>query len=302
MTAVLNESIPTTYDRNESVSPTAGGLTPVISSEPPAEDDSADIYKELRSARQLEERRENRFIPPKKGYGGYSMWSGVGTRYLFKSQSAEGFPEGLSGDSIALEQTLEQIGEDAREEGLPELPEIALQNVYNAFTVYPVSSPSSYPESRLGGHFTSQSVEGFPIALADTFVGIEQFGDDVREEVLPDQLANALRELDELNDEAKEEGIEPPSESAMTDAKRVLRAIYDILPRDYVMDFFPEGVIAIIVPGGFKRSVMVLCESDGGALCSVNMNGKHRRKRYLRTDQLLLDSFLREALRELERE
>ena len=289
MTAVLNESIPTAYDPNESVSPTAVGTNPVIPPEPPAEDDSADEYlvavEELQSASLLGEHT---------------------------SQSAESFSVRPSDALFGLEQTFEQSDEDAREGGLPELSEMALHNVYNAFTVYPVPStwfgviavygPSSYPESRLGGHFTSQSVEDVPRALADTLVGIEQFGANAREEDLPAQIANALRELDELNDEAKEEGIEPPSESAMTDAKRVLRAIYDILPRDYVMDLFPEGVIAIIVPGGFKRSVMVLCESDGGALCSVNMNGKHRRKRYLRTDQLLLDSFLREALRELEGE
>ena len=289
MTAVLNESITTAYYGNEPVSPTAEGPTPVIPPEPPAEDDSADEYlvavEELQSASLLGEHT---------------------------SQSAESFSVRPSDALFGLEQTFEQSGEDAREEGLPELPEMALHNVYNALTVYPVPStwfgviavygPSSYPESRLGGHFTSQSVEDFPRALADTLVGIEQFGANAREEDLPAQIANALRELNELNDEAEEEGIKLPSESAMADAKRVLRAIYDILPRDYVMDLFPEGVIAIIIPGGFNRSVMVLCESDGGVLCSVNMNGKHRRKRYLCADQLLPDSFLREALRELERE
>ena len=133
-------------------------------------------------------------------------------------------------------------------------------------------------------------------------VALEQSSKDAKEEGLPAPLANALRDLHELIAESHEEEIVPPSESAVVDAKRMLRAIYDILPCDYVMDLFPEGVIAITVPGGFNRSVMVLCESDGGALCSVNMNGKHRRKRYLHADQLLSDSFLCEALRELERE
>ena len=119
-------------------------------------------------------------------------------------------------------------------------------------------------------------------------------------EDLPAPLANALRDLDELKDEADEEGIEPPSESAIANANRLLRAIYDILPRQYLVELLPEGIIAITVPGGFRHSVMLLCESDSSALCSVNMSGKHRRKRYAHTDQLP-DRFLSEALSELGR-
>ena len=119
-------------------------------------------------------------------------------------------------------------------------------------------------------------------------------------EDLPAPLANALRDLDELKDEADEEGIEPPSESAIANANRLLRAIYDILPRQYLVELLPEGIIAITVPGGFRHSVMLLCESDSSALCSVNMSGKHRRKRYAHADQLP-DRFLSEALSELER-
>ena len=134
----------------------------------------------------------------------------------------------------------------------------------------------------------------------DSLVGLKQIDGDAMKEDLPVQLASALRDLDELNDEADEEGIEPPSESAIANANRLLRAIYDILPRQYLVELLPEGVIAITVPGGFRRSVMLLCESDSGALCSVNMSGKHRRKRYAHADQLP-DRFLSEALSELER-
>ena len=155
------------------------------------------------------------------------------------------------------------------------------------------------------------SAESSTALLPNAFSRIERFGDNASEEVLPDQIAEALRDLDELIAEADEEGIAPPSASAMADAKRILRAIYDIvsaklnvesLQRKYVMDLFPEGIIAVVVPGGFNRSVMVLCELDGSVLCSVNMNGTHRRQRYIDTDQLLEDGFLSQALRELERE
>ena len=46
-------------------------------------------------------------------------------------------------------------------------------------------------------------------------------------------------------------------------------------------------------------SVILLCDSNGGALCLVNMNGKHRRARYS-SAEILPDGFLREALTELE--
>ena len=131
-------------------------------------------------------------------------------------------------------------------------------------------------------------------------VDLEQSSEDAKEKNLPALLANALRDLHEINDEADAEGIPPPSESAITNADRLIRAIYDILPRQYLVELLPEGIIAITVPGGFQRSVMLLCESDSGVLCSVNMSGKHRRKRYAHADQLP-DRFLSEALSELGR-
>ena len=143
--------------------------------------------------------------------------------------------------------------------------------------------------------------ERFSMAFPDALVGFKQIGEDARKEDLPVQLANALLDLHEMNDEADEEGIPPPSESAVANADRLIRAIYDILPRQYLVELLPEGVIAITIPGGFRCSVMLLCESEGGTLCSVNMNGENRRKRYPHANQLP-DRLLREALSELGRE
>ena len=125
--------------------------------------------------------------------------------------------------------------------------------------------------------------------------------ENAMEKDVPAPLAEALRDLNEINDEAEEEGIAPPSELAIANADRLIRATYDILPRQYLVELLPEEVIAITIPGGFRRSVMLFCEPDGSALCSVNMNGKHRDREYLHTDQLP-DTFLIEALSELGRE
>lgn len=304
MTAVLSEFRPITYYGDESVSPTAVGPIPPTppSPEPPMEDDSADVYpvtvRDLRSVSPLGERREAKLVSPKTAYAGASWWSGAEDP-LFRSRIAEDFltpPDALFG--------LEQIDE-TRGEDLLESLQTTLQNVldisqrpYNIYSM-PVWESSMWNEvGKL--HVWNHSKEHLSEAFIYALFSLEQNSEEAREEGLPAPLANALRDLDELNDEAAEEGIEPPSESAIANADRLLRAIYDILPRQYLVELLPEGIIAITVPGGFRRSVMLLCESDSGALCSVNMSGKHRRKRYAHADQLP-DRFLSEALSELGR-
>lgn len=300
MTAVLNESITTAYYGNEPVSPTAEGPTPVIPPEPPAEDDSADVYpgtaEELRSVYQSGKGSEARLISPKTAYAGYLIWSGAGED-LFTSQSAEGSPVELPDALFGLEQS-----SDAREKGLSESLQTAVPNVlytskqpYNIYSM-PVWTAPMWNE--VGTHHVRyQRTEHPSGAFFDAVLSFEQSSEDAKEE----DLADALRDLQEINDEADEEGMQPPSALAIANADRLIREIYDILPRQYLVELLPEGVIAITVPGGFRCSVMLLCESEGGALCSVNMNGKHRRKRYPHADQLP-DRFLREALSELGRE
>ena len=116
---------------------------------------------------------------------------------------------------------------------------------------------------------------------------------------LPRALHDARRDLDEAKDEALEEGFPAPSDTALKNAHRLLREMYEIAPWRFEIYPTPDGEIAIDVPGGFGRSVLLLLDSDGGALCLVNMKGEHRRERYSDTDRLP-DGFMREALAELE--
>lgn len=118
-------------------------------------------------------------------------------------------------------------------------------------------------------------------------------------DLYPD-LYEALQDLDEAEDEAREEGFPIPSNTALGNARRLLHAMYRILPRRFEVYPMPDGEIAIDVLGGPGRSVLLLCGSDGGALCSVNMDGAHRRARYSDT-RGLPDGFVRDALAELER-
>ena len=115
--------------------------------------------------------------------------------------------------------------------------------------------------------------------------------------LLRQDLENALEDLRATPDEAKDDGYPQPTEIALTNAGRILRQMYAMLPTRLEVYPTPEGEVAIVAPAP-RRSVMVLCESDGGALCMVNMDGKHRRARYSTADSLP-DGFLRDALNEL---
>ena len=110
-----------------------------------------------------------------------------------------------------------------------------------------------------------------------------------------DALNDALCDLRDASDEASEEGFPAPSDLALGNAERLLSEMYGISPRRFEVYPTPDGEIAIDAPGGRGRSVLLLCDSEGGALCLVNMNGDHCRARYSTTERLP-DSFVRKAL------
>ena len=114
------------------------------------------------------------------------------------------------------------------------------------------------------------------------------------------ELNDALLDLREASDEARDEGFPQPSKIALENAERLLKEMYGISPRRFEVYPTPDGEIAIDAPDGKGRSVILLCDSEGGALCMVNLNGHHRRARHSITDTLP-DGFVHEALAELKR-
>ena len=116
--------------------------------------------------------------------------------------------------------------------------------------------------------------------------------------VLSGDLQDAMADLHTARDEADEEGYPLPKEIALSNAERILQRLYALWPIRFEVYPTPDGEIALAAPGGFGRSIMVLCDSEGGALCMVNLNGKHRRARYSSASGLP-DGFLREAVDEL---
>ena len=112
-----------------------------------------------------------------------------------------------------------------------------------------------------------------------------------------DALEDMLADLRDARAEAAEEGFPPPSDVSITRAERVLTETRRFSTRRFEVYPTPDGEIAIDMPidGG---SVLLLCDSDGGALCLVNLNGDKRQKRYASADELP-DSFLVQAMSEL---
>ena len=116
-----------------------------------------------------------------------------------------------------------------------------------------------------------------------------------------DHLLAALSDLEQAVNEARDEGFQPPSDEALQNAERLLRDMYRL--RRYRFEVYPteDREIAVSAPGGRGRSVLVLCDSDGGVRCSVNLNGEHRRAVYDPDSAVKLpDGFMREALAALD--
>ena len=115
---------------------------------------------------------------------------------------------------------------------------------------------------------------------------------------MPAELVEAIAELDDVADYADEIEVETPSTAAFDNARRLLKAMYRISPRQYSVYPMPDGYIAIDARGRKGRIAVVMCGSDGGVLCLVTSDGNHRRARYSAAHNLP-DGFIREALDEL---
>lgn len=77
------------------------------------------------------------------------------------------------------------------------------------------------------------------------------------------KLEDALQDLREARDEAREDGFPEPSDTVIANAERLLKAMYEISPQRFEVYPTPDAEIAIDVPGGYGESNLLLCESSG---------------------------------------
>ena len=112
-----------------------------------------------------------------------------------------------------------------------------------------------------------------------------------------DDLPEALNDLEGVVAEAVDEGFPRPTDDAIFNARRLLPAMHAIVARRIEVYPTAGGEVALDVSNE-RGSVILLCDSGGGALCLVNVNGDRRRARHSSTTRLP-DGFVREALTEL---
>ena len=160
--------------------------------------------------------------------------------------------------------------------------------------------------SSIGDQWTDTSRSGILIAYKKDDVGNAlQLHPGIAREIRKQRqtskdtkLEEALQDLRDARDEAREEGFPEPSDTAIANAERLLKAMYAIAPQRFEIYPTPDGAIAIDAPCGYGRSFVVFCEPTGGALCMLNLDDEHRSARYDAT-RTLPDGFVREALTEL---
>ncbi len=114
-------------------------------------------------------------------------------------------------------------------------------------------------------------------------------------EVYAPDLPDALRELYEVQSEARSDGGIVPDDDAVERAKRVLMAMYRISPRLYAVYPMDDGEIAIDAATKYGTSLVVLCNPDGSAQCLTYIGEEYRTKEYSDTG-ILPDDFIQQAL------
>ena len=122
---------------------------------------------------------------------------------------------------------------------------------------------------------------------------LENAGEESRD--TPRDLADALADLAEAGEEAREDGFPIPDQELLNRAEKLLRKLYVVWPHRFEVYPMPDGEIALDAPNRRDSSVLVLCEPEGEVLCMAHVGGNHQRKRYPSTEHLP-DKFLTEAL------
>lgn len=111
-------------------------------------------------------------------------------------------------------------------------------------------------------------------------------------------LNEALHELEQVDDEARNDGSPVPSSLAHGNARTLIEQMYRICRLRYAVYPLYKGEIVIEAMSENQDSVLVVCRSEGDIGCFVNMDDQSRQERYHDISGLP-NGFLREALHEL---
>ena len=116
---------------------------------------------------------------------------------------------------------------------------------------------------------------------------------------LPRDLADALADLADASEEAREDGLPIPSRELLLTSEELLKKLYEVWPHRFEVYPNPDGEIAIDARNDRGSAVLVLCEPGGEVLCLVHTHGEQQSNRYPSTEDLP-DDFLSGAFSSLE--
>ena len=117
-----------------------------------------------------------------------------------------------------------------------------------------------------------------------------------------DLLEDSLNTLRDVPNEAREEGLPIPSETAIGNAKAAIKKLHSIFPSKYTACSDENGEVIITVPiKRFGCAMSLQCDSDGGLTCYVNTPvGMRRMKDYDADLAFESSNFIFKAIEELE--
>ena len=126
---------------------------------------------------------------------------------------------------------------------------------------------------------------------------LEDIGEESRE--TPRELADALADLADACEEAREDGFPVPDQQLLERSEKLLRKLYGVWPHRFEVYPNPDGEVAIDARNDRGSAVLFLCEPAGEVLCLVHVNGEQHSHRYPSTEDLP-DGSLIKALSSLE--
>ena len=115
----------------------------------------------------------------------------------------------------------------------------------------------------------------------------------------PQELQDAIQELNELSEEAIEYDIQMPPSDVSESAERLLKSMYSVLPIRPVVELLSDSSIAIRMMGPIGNSVTTIVEANGETIVIVRLNGKTDRRAWYSESTSLIDGFIEDALNSL---
>ena len=91
-----------------------------------------------------------------------------------------------------------------------------------------------------------------------------------RQKPTGDHYAEAVRDLEQVREDAIEDGWPEPNDVAIDAARKLLDLMHEHFPQPYSVYPSHNGGVCLQPPGGERWSFLVICEPDGKILCSAD--------------------------------